>query len=77
MSDKVSIPNPDGCCAKLAMLWVTNKPLAIFLLVLFTLINLGIIFLVLWFFVFNKGQSSPSSGATATHTLSTATTATH
>lgn len=78
MSDKVSVPNPDGCCAKLGLLWVTNKPLAIFLLVLFTLINLGIIFLVLWFFVFNKKQSSPPAAtATASHMVSTATAATH
>lgn len=79
MSDKPSVSSADvGCCTKLGLLWTTNKPLAIFLLVLFTLINLGIIFLVLWFFVFNKKDSSPAAGtATATHTLSVATAASH
>jgi hypothetical protein len=65
MSDSLpSVPTPDGCFAKIGLLWVTNKPLAIFLIVLFTLINLGVIFLVLWFFVFNKGAGTqPSSSS--------------
>lgn len=62
-----------GCCDKLALLWKANKPLAIFLLVLITLINLGIIFLILWFFVFNQGHgSTPSSTTASSNNTSTA-----
>ena len=56
--DILSIPNPDGCCAKLALLWITNKPLAILLLVLAALIQLGIIFLIVWFLILHKGSGS-------------------
>jgi hypothetical protein len=38
------------------MLWATNKPLAIFLLILAALIQLGIIFLIVWFLVLHKGS---------------------
>ena len=68
--DKKDIPSPDaGCCGKLALLWYNNKPLAIFLLVLLTLIFLGAVFAVLWFFVLHPRQAgtttseAPASGA--------------
>lgn len=69
MADDIPAVPQEGICAKIAFLWLTNKPLAIFLLVLLFLIGLGIIFLVLWFLVFSKntGNSTPSSTTAAAH----------
>lgn len=74
MADGDSLPNPDGCCAKLAMLWVTNKPLAIFLLVIAALIQLGIIFLIVWFLILHKGSGgdTPAASAPASNTAAKA-----
>ena len=74
MADGDSLPNPDGCCAKLALLWVTNKPLAILLLVLAALIQLGIIFLIVWFLILHKGSGSetPAAASTTTNTAAKA-----
>jgi len=73
------VPNPDGCCAKLAILWVTNKPLAIFLLILAALIQLGIIFLIVWFLVLHKGsgEETPAASASAPAAAHTAVKAAH
>jgi len=49
MVDVPSIPEPDSYTAKFALLWVQNKPLAIFYIFLITLLILGIIFLIVWF----------------------------
>lgn len=60
------IPSP-GLAAKFGMLWLTNKPLAIFLIILFILLILGIIFAVVWFLVIapkraaTKNSSTPAS----------------
>ncbi len=47
--------------AKLALLWVDNKPLAIFLIILAILLVLGIIFVIVWFAIIvpnrNKSQN--------------------
>lgn len=69
MADDIPSVADQGICERIALLWFTNKPLAIFLLVLLFLIGLGIIFLILWFLVFNKhsGDSTPSSTTTAAH----------
>jgi hypothetical protein len=75
---EISAPSPDGCCAKLALLWVTNKPLAIFLLILAALIQLAIIFLIVWFLVLHKGSGGETpSTATVAPTTNTATKAAH
>lgn len=82
MADDVA---EQGCCGKISNLWATNKPLAIFLLILITLINLGVIFLLLWFFVINKNQAAQSestssvsaSASTPTAAATTAATAAH
>ena len=50
MADGPSVPEP-GCGAKLTHLWLTNKPLAIFLIFLATALVAGIIFLIVWFLI--------------------------
>ncbi len=77
--DSLSVPNPDGCCAKLALLWVTNKPLAILLLVIAALIQLGIIFLIVWFLILHKGSGSdtPAASSPTAATTNTAAKAAH
>lgn len=49
MADGPSVPAPDGCGAKLAFMWINNKPLAIFLIFLITALIAGIIFVIVWF----------------------------
>ena len=57
MADGVSVPDPNGCGAKFAQLWITNKPLAIFLIFLITALIAGIIFVIVWFAVIVPNQN--------------------
>ena len=65
MADIPSV-DPDSCTAKIALLWATNKPLLIGLLVLLTLIVAGVIFLIVWFVILKKGSSNEEQQAAAT-----------
>ena len=58
-----SVPSPDGLGAKLALLWLTNKPLAIFLIFLITALILGIIFVIVWFAVIVPNQNKNNQTA--------------
>jgi hypothetical protein len=49
MADGPAPPENAGCGAKLAYLWLTNKPLAVFLIFLLTALVAGIIFVIVWF----------------------------
>jgi hypothetical protein len=57
MVDGPSIPDSNSCTAKLALLWIQNKPLAIFLIFLVTALILGIIFVIIWFAVIVPGKN--------------------
>jgi len=59
MADGPASPENAGCGAKFAQLWLTNKPLAIFLIFLLTALIAGIIFLIVWFTVIapNKNKN--------------------
>ena len=66
MVDAPDVPSADiGCCGKLALLWATNKPLAIFLLVIAFIINLGIIFLIVYFLIIKPKQDKSNEAAVA------------
>jgi len=77
MADGAPIPPPPenaGCGARLGHLWLTNKPLAIFLIFLLTALIAGIIFLIVWFAVIapNKNKNDETATvaeASATYTL--------
>lgn len=57
--DAVAPPDNAGCGAKFAYIWLTNKPLAIFLIFLITALIAGIVFLIVWFAVIapNKNKN--------------------
>ena len=59
------VPSP-GLAAKFGMLWLTNKPLAIFLILLFILLILGIIFAVVWFLVIAPKRAAAKASSTPT-----------
>lgn len=58
MADGPSIPPQNaGFGAKFAYLWITNKPLAIFLIFLLTVLIAGIIFVIVWFALIVPNQN--------------------
>jgi hypothetical protein len=60
MTDGSSIPAPPegaGCTAKLGYLWLTNKPLFIFIVFLTTALVGGLIFLIVWFAIIAPNQN--------------------
>lgn len=63
--DDVPSAEADGCGARIALLWATNKPLLIGILALLTLVVFGVIFLIVWFVILKKGSSTDDQQAAA------------
>lgn len=61
-----------GLCEKLGILWYTNKPLAIFLALLATIIVAGIVFCIVWFLILPH-QAAQSSSSAPSGTVSSST----
>jgi flagellar basal body-associated protein FliL len=67
-----SVPEP-GLGAKLSVLWATNKPVFVAIIVALVLLVFGIIFLILWFTVIKPNQNSSQSNASTANTAAKAT----
>jgi cytoskeletal protein RodZ len=73
MDKKDASHKDEGCCNKLGSLWYDNKPLAIFLALLATIVVAGIVFCVVWFIVLPH-KAAQASSSTPSGTVSAAST---